>query len=266
VTGNDVLLVTSSPIPDQTSGSFKENTGDGEEPIGDGSGECTLAYTYESCNNASGTAPGPHCSKNDPAPANPPISDGAGTNCNAVTGEENSTSDQGLNYSLEIGGQGTVTLTASTGTGFPWTDFVTWQLTPGSSNPTAVPANVGLDGEPSDSADINLTGILYDNSDQVGQDLSHPQYWDGNAGIPFLPGGMLLTGYGVAGGTDGTGFSCGTSGDATTPPARTPGCDVDINGLAAVDEFQTEGYSTFNITGSTYELPGIQGTGAILTQ
>jgi heme-degrading monooxygenase HmoA len=36
--------------------------------------------------------------------------------------------------------------------------------------------------------------------------------------------------------------------------------------LAVVDEFQTQGYTTLNITGSTYHIPGIKGTGAILTQ
>jgi uncharacterized protein YfiM (DUF2279 family) len=270
VTGSDIMLVTETAIPDSAGGTFSSNTGDGEPAVGNGSGLCDLELTYETCGNSFSSAPSNMCSS-EPAPVNTAA---AGTNCNAETDVANSVSAQGLNYSLEIGGQGTVNLTASTGTGFPWTDFLTWQLTPGvgsgfPSNPAGDPgapsgagqANTGLDGEPSDSANITLTGLMYNNSDQTGQNLSQPQYWDGNAGIPFLPGGMLLAGYGVAGGTYGTGLTCGnvTSG-------YTGGCVIKLYGLAVTDEFQTEGYSSFTIYGSTYQLPGIQGTGAILTQ
>ncbi|MGH7641569.1 MAG: pilus assembly protein TadG-related protein [Candidatus Dormibacteria bacterium] len=267
VNGTGVLFVTAEPIPDSAGGTYANNTGDGEPPIGNGSGECDLELTYETCGNSYTTSPGPDCNGGEPAPV---TLQAAGTNCNAVTDAANSVANQGLNYSLEIGGKGTVNLLCSVGTSFPWTDFVTWQLTPVSGQPIAA-ANTGLDGELGDTATINLNGIMYNNSVQVGQDLFDtlgesskyvPQYWDGNAGIPYLPGGMLLAGYGVAGGAYGTGFTCGN----VTTGYSGSGCKITLTGLAVTDEFQTEGYSDFTILGSTYKLPGIQGTGAILTQ
>lgn len=258
VTGYDVLLVTSAPIPDSAGGVFGQNVGDGEPAIGKGSGECTLTKIDEVCNNSASSGAGPDCGS-EPAPN---TTAGAGTNCNADGSYANNVAAQGLNDSLEIGGQGTVTLTASTGTAFPWTDFLTWQLQKDSKQ--TYMANVGLDSELGDSSNMTLSGIIYDNSDQTGQDITGTlteRYWDGNAGVPFLPGGMLIAGYGVAGGSYGTGFTCGS-----VSAGYTGGCNITINGLAVVDEFQTEGYSTFNITGSTYHIPGIKGTGAILTQ
>ncbi len=265
VTGNDVLFVTAQAVPDS---SLAQNTGDGEPPVGSGSGECDLEDTYEWCGNPNTGGSNPLDSADCGTEPAPVATKAAGTNCNAATKNPNSTSDQGLDYALELGGKGTINLTASTGTGFLWSDFLTWQLSgPVSGDSTVSAANVGLDGEESDTADINLTGILYNNSDQQGQSSS-PQYWDGNAGIPYLPGGMLLAGYGVAGGPDGTGFSCGSYESTNKASHLTPagGCDIDITGLAIVDSFQTEGFSTFKITGSPYEIAGIQGTGAILTQ
>jgi hypothetical protein len=256
ITGYDVLLVTGNAIPDSAGSAFSQNTGDGEPAIGHGSGQCKLTLTYEECDN-SYSASGAHCNS-EPAPT---TSAAAGTNCNADGSYENSVTAQGLNDSLEIGGKGTVTLTASTGTSFPWTDFLTWQL-------SGTTANIGLDSELGDSANMTLSGIIYDNSLQGGQDVSSgsskEQYWDGNAGIPYLAGGMLIAGYGVAGGPDGTGFTCGTESGGVV--SQTAGCSITIDGLAVVDEFQTEGFTTLNITGSTYQIPGIKGTGAILTQ
>lgn len=255
ITGYDVLLVTGDAIPN-SSGTFSQNTGDGEPAIGNGSGQCQLTLTYEECNNSYALS-GANCGS-EPAPT---TSAAAGTNCNVDGNYENSVAAQGLNDSLEIGGQGTVTLTASTGTSFPWTDFLTWQL-------SGTTANVGLDSELGDSANMTLSGIIYDNSLQGGQDVSSSsskeQYWDGNAGIPYLAGGMLIAGYGVAGGPNGTGFTCGTESGGVQN--RTAGCSITIDGLAVVDEFQTEGFTTLNVTGSTYQIPGIKGTGAILTQ
>lgn len=269
VTGSDILLVTENPIANTPKTVFQQNQGDGEPAIGNGSGTCDLTLAYAKCTNSFGST-GSDCG-NESAPS-PGGQISGGTNCNPDGSFANPTGSQGLNDSLEIGGQGTVTLSASTGTTFPWTDFLTWQLqttpsgtvTPsGDSIPpgNTLTANVGLDSELGDSANITLNGIVYDNSDQMGQNLSHEQYWGGNAGIPFLPGGMLLAGYGIAGGDHGTGFTCGN-----IDKGYTGGCNITINGLAVVDEFQTEGYTTLNITGSTYHIPGIKGTGAILTQ
>ncbi len=256
ITGYDVLLVTGKAIPDSAGGAFSQNIGDGEPAIGHGSGQCQLTLTYEECNNSYALS-GANCGS-EPAPT---TSAAAGTNCNVDGNYENSVAAQGLNDSLEIGGQGTVTLTASTGTSFPWTDFLTWQL-------SGTTANVGLDSELGDSANMTLSGIIYDNSLQGGQDVSSSsskeQYWDGNAGIPYLAGGMLIAGYGVAGGPNGTGFTCGTESGGVV--SSTAGCSITIDGLAVVDEFQTEGFTSLNVTGSTYQIPGIKGTGAILTQ
>jgi len=269
VSGSDILLVTENPIPDSAGGPYAHNQGDGEPAVGNGSGTCDLSLTSTACNNSYAST-GAGCGSEPPPSSGGQMS--AGYNCNPDGYFANSTSAQGLNDSFEVGGQGTVNLSASTGTGFPWTDFLTWQLqqapagtVDASDNAiaegTTLTANIGLDSELGDSADITLTGIVYDNSQQMGQNLSSEQYWGGNAGIPFLPGGMLLAGYGIAGGTYGTGFTCGS-----ISTGYTGGCNITINGLAVVDEFQTQGYTTLNITGSTYHIPGIKGTGAILTQ
>ncbi len=291
VAGQDILLATQDPLPNGTISTTPgapgyQNVGDGEPAIGLGSSDCTRTSSGETCTGPAGTSYG--------CPNGP-----AGTNCNsdanALCGnsvcfkqnpvaansstcspEPNSCLGQGLNDALQIGGNGTVTLTApQDGT---WNEFLTWQentALDGTSAYTAgstVEANIGFDPLVGDSANINLTGVLFDNSDQQGQNPKNEQYWGGNASLPFIPGGQLVAGFGIA--TDpnypsdgsaygawGTGLTCG----AGQPGAGGAGCNITINGLAMVDMFQTQGETQLAINGSAISIPGVQGSAAILT-
>ena len=282
VTGQDILLVTQNPLPNGAitlpSGGPDQNVGDGEPAIGAGSGNC--GFTSDAAGKPSGeTCAGPYLASvgcpNGPAGTNC-NSDANGQCSNSVCFAANPVASQGLNDALQMGGNGTINLTAPQDG--PYQDFLTWQVTqanaPVGSQPldAAVRANVGFDSLLGDSANITLTGTIVDNSDQQGQNPSNEQYWGGNSSLPFIPGGMLVTGFGIASdpaypadasrnpyGSWGTGFTCG----AGQPGAGT-GCQVNITGLAMVDMFQTQGKTQLSIKG---EAPAILGasSSAILT-
>ena len=274
VTGAEVLLAAAAPIPDTA---LAHNVGDGEPYIGYGSQGCTInSQGDENCTQAAGS--GYNCSSSHNAGS------WAGTNCNAsytscgaycfhpnpVSPGQVSCSQypvscagQGLNDSIYIGGQGTVDL--SKPLNGPYNQFLLWQI-------STIKANIGLDNRLGDSSQITLDGVLVDDSNPQGQNLNNQQYWGGEAGVPFIPGGMLLAGYGIAAdpnypgdgtsyGAFGTGFTCGPG----QPGYGTQtGCNVTINGLAMVDMFQTEGYTQLAIDGTGAPLPGL-GSSAILT-
>jgi hypothetical protein len=242
VTGQNVLFFTQNP-PSKING--VQNQGDGEPVIGGFNGNCP---------------PQPNNNSNDNCNAvNSPAEQAIGWNPNSV-------SQQGLNDSVEMGGHGTINLSApNSGT---WLGFLLWQdrggapAAPTLSNPcgTTTPANFGFDAMPGDSANITLSGIVYNDSCIGGQNPAHETYWgEGGSqnGIPFLPGGMLVAGFGI---DSQTGMTCGAG-----QPGYGTGCRVTINGLATVDVFQTQGNTVLNITGSTFNIPGVQGS-AILTQ
>jgi hypothetical protein len=216
VTGNGVTFYTQN-VP---------STIDGIQNVGDGEPVLPAAVNSTSCSSGSDNC-------------NPDQS--ASSTCTTCE-EANPVGAQGLDDSVEIGGTGTVNLSApDSGT---YDDFLIWQ-------DSSIEANIGLDTLPTDSASITLGGIIYDNSDQQGQILGNETYWGNGSGIPFLPGGMLVAGFGV---DSTTGMTCSSS----TP------CDVTINGLADVDVFQTQGNTDLNINGTGYEIPGIAGSGATL--
>jgi hypothetical protein len=218
VTGNDVTLVTQNPSASVSGVSVVQSDGHTvvETVPNAGSGEPYIGTT--------------------------------GDDENSVTTASPATSTQGLNDSLEMGGQGSITLTPpQTGS---WTGYAIWQ-------DPSIRGNIGFDSFLGDTAMINISGIVYDNSDQGGQDIvppnNNPQYWGAASSLPFLNGGMLVAGFGI---DSSTGQTCS---DAAK-------CQVTIQGLAIVDLFQTQGYTDLNVTGSTYQIPGIKGSGAILTQ
>ncbi len=275
VSGTAVLLVAAAPIPDTA---LAKNVGDGEPAIGLGSTNCTInSAGDELCTGGAGSGYG--CSSAHDATS------WAGTNCNAdanarcgsgcfapnpVSSGQVSCSQypvscagQGLNDSIYIGGQGTVTLQKPLSG--PYNQFLLWQI-------SSVPANIGLDNRLGDSSQITLQGVLVDDSNPAGQNLNNQQYWGGEAGVPFIPGGMLLAGFGIAAdanypgdgkpyGSWGTGFTCGPGQPGYNTSS---GCNVNIEGLAMVDMFQTEGYTQMAIDGTGAPLPGL-GSNAILT-
>jgi hypothetical protein len=206
-----------------------QNVGDGEPVIGDfGNAPCgSNGTTNDNCD-----------SVDSPAES-------------SIDYNQNPVASQGLNDSIEIGGSGTVNLSAPNSGS--WLGFLLWQDSPTSAG-SGIEANFGMDAMTGDTANINLTGILYNNSDQTGQNLSDETYWGGASSLPFVPGGMLVSGFGI---DSSTGETCSSDPGV--------GCNVTINGLATVDMFQTQGYANMTITGSTFNVPGVQGS-AILTQ
>lgn len=229
VTGQNVLFFTQNP-PDAVAGI--KNQGDGEPVIGSMGSSCSSGAN-DNCN---------------------PVNSPAEQTVNYIT---NPVNQQGLNDSVEMGGTGTINLTApNSGT---WLGFLLWQ-------DRGIMANYGFDAMLGDSANITLGGIVYNDSNITGQILGQETYWGGHNGIPYLPGGMLVAGFGV---DSSTGMTCeGRQPGSARPgnPVTDPvGCHVTINGLATVDLFQTQGDTNLTITGSTFHIPGVAGS-AILTQ
>jgi Flp pilus assembly protein TadG len=138
----------------------------------------------------------------------------------------------GSNFSLLIGGAGTVNLTGPTygGYGGSGSDGLVLYQSSGTQ------ANFGFDAEPGDSATINLNGVVYNASLTTSPTYD---FWDN--GIPFYAGGTLQAGYG-AGWSD--------------PPASSGTGSVTITGTAIVDDFNTDGSTGITILGKPYDLPG----------
>ncbi|HVC39305.1 MAG TPA: Tad domain-containing protein [Candidatus Dormibacteraeota bacterium] len=218
VSGNALTFYTQG-IPNKIGG--VQNAGDGEPVLSAAVNSASCGSGSDNCN----------------------VDSSCGTVCN----QPNPVANQGLNDSVEIGGKGTVNLSAPTsGT---YTDFLIWQQSQAGGG---IPANIGLDALPTDAAQITLAGIIYDDTLPTGQDLSHETYWGNNSGVPYLAGGMLIAGFGL---DSSTGMTTCAGGVA---------CQVTINGLATVDEFQTQGNTDLTISGSGYQIPGIAGSGATL--
>jgi hypothetical protein len=134
----------------------------------------------------------------------------------------------GTNFSLIIGGRGTVTLSAPSYGTYNGMSFFQARGTPG---------NFGFDAEAGDSAAITVTGTVYNNSvANYGSGLPQ-EYWD--VGTIYYPGGIVQTGM-------GTGTSQTTSSGSVT-----------INGTCIVDDFVTDGNSTITVNGAAYTLPGL---------
>ncbi len=134
----------------------------------------------------------------------------------------------GTNFSLIVGGTGTVTLTAPSYGLYNGMSFFQARGTSG---------NFGFDAEAGDSAAITVTGTVYNNSvSSYGSGLPQ-EYWD--VGTIFYPGGIVQTGM-------GTGSSQTASSGSVT-----------INGTCIVDDFVTDGNSTITVNGAPYTLPGL---------
>jgi Flp pilus assembly protein TadG len=134
----------------------------------------------------------------------------------------------GTNFSLIVGGKGTVTLSAPSYGIYNGMSFFQARGTPG---------NFGFDAEAGDSAAITVTGTVYNNSvANYGSGLPQ-EYWD--VGTIYYPGGIVQTGMGT-----------GTSQTASSG-------SVTINGTCIVDDFVTDGNSTITVNGAAYTLPGL---------
>jgi Flp pilus assembly protein TadG len=262
VLGNNVMIATGDPLPlggnvpgTVSGGVFTQTPG----VFGNGA-PCFPTGVNRQANDPETDGSSPKCGGTDTLPSGPyyGVRTWNQTNYNTQTAGLYGT---GTNFSLVIGGQGTVTLT-SPGTG-PYRDLMLFQKRGDS-------ANLGLNAEPNDSATVTLTGLVYDTSvpcygfpgssataadpfngscttaqNYQAQVPNNPfSFWD--LGTTYHPGGTLQTGVGI-----GTGYPNPSTGSVT------------VNGTCLVGDFNTDGNTTITIDGrtNTYALPGVLGSG-----
>jgi hypothetical protein len=245
VKGSNIVIATQNPYPmagnvpgSVTGGVFTPTPG----TSGNGA-PCLPSGTMTSVEDGGGTSaeyetPQPPTAADLCGGTDPPEYGVTARYDNATTTVDASMTGTGDNYSLIIGGAGTVNLTGPTsgaygGTAGPGVVFY--------QDPNTQ-ANYGFDAEAGDTATINLTGVVY-NASLTSYGASAPQdFWDGvSGGVPFYAGGTLQAGY-------GTGWSGG--------PTESGG-SVTLTGTAIVDDFNTDGSTTsITIIGEPYTLPG----------
>ncbi|HEV7677532.1 MAG TPA: pilus assembly protein TadG-related protein [Candidatus Dormibacteraeota bacterium] len=258
VQGNNVMIATATPVPVPTNvpGSFVSGV---YTATGTGNGAPCYPTGVTNANSKGETdANSPTCggtTSTAPAPFNSVFT--TSTSWKGVVAynqtsyaQDSSQYGTGTNYSLILGGDGTITLTGpSTGI---YRDIALFQK-------RATPGNFSLDGYPGDSANVTVNGVVYNASlpcngmpkvngvCATAANLPQPNpfaYWD--VGIIFNVGGMLQTGVGT-----GTGYPMTSAGK------------VQINGPCVVEDFNTDGNTTIVIDGTknTYNLPGVIGSG-----
>jgi hypothetical protein len=223
VQGYNILIATGSPYPMagnvpgtvSNTGVFTQTVTNNVPVYGNGapcfpSGSPDVDGTSPRCAGANSSLKGV-VSKNQHSPYNPDGYWGTGTN-----------------FSLIVGGAGTVTLTAPSYGMYNGMSFFQARGTPG---------NYGFDAEAGDSAAITVNGTVYNNS-VANYGSGYPQeFWD--VGTVYYPGGIVQTGMGT-----------GTSQTASSG-------SVTINGTCIVDDFVTDGNSTITVNGAPYTLPGL---------
>jgi Flp pilus assembly protein TadG len=257
VQGNNVMIATGSPVPlpANVPGSWSGST---FVASGTGNG----APCYPAGVNTTGGKPetdagSPVCggtTSSAPAPFGSLFTSTAWSGVisynQSTYAKDTSQYGTGYNFSLMLGGAGTITLTPPN-TGM-YRDIGLFQQ-------RATAGNFGLDAYPGDSATITVNGVVYNASlpcngipkvNGVCASLNNlPQpnpfaYWD--VGVVFNNGGMLQTGVGT-----GTNYPKTSTGTVT------------INGPSVVEDFNTDGATTIVIDGTknTYNLPGVVGSG-----
>jgi hypothetical protein len=247
VTGSNIVIATKSPYP--IAGNVPGSLVNGVfVPTANTSGNgapCLPSSTISSGPSGNGT-PMAETTSAAPCGGTSPQTYGVIGYTDSPIAADPTESGTGDNYSLIIGGAGSVTLTGPTtgaygGNGQP--GIVLYQ-DPGTQ------ANYGFDAEPGDSANITINGVVY-NPSLAHQGTSSPlDFWDGDGGgIPFYAGGTLQAGYGA-------GWSNG-------PPESTNAGSVQLNGTAVVDDFNTDGATTITIVGGSYTPSGINGLSLI---
>jgi hypothetical protein len=260
VLGNNVMIATGDPLP--VAGNVPGSVSGGTfTASGTGNGApCFPTGVNRQANDAETDANSPKCGGTDTLPSGPYYGVRTWNQTNYST-QQASLYGTGTNFSLILGGQGTITLT-SPGTG-PYRDVMLFQK-------RGDYANLGLNAEPNDSATITLSGLVYDTSipcygfPGTSATAQNPfsgtctsaatykaavpnnpfSFWD--LGTTFHNGGTLQTGVGI-----GTGYPNPSTGSVT------------INGTCLVGDFNTDGNTTITIDGRTnkYALPGVLGSG-----
>jgi type II secretory pathway pseudopilin PulG len=228
VRGSNVVIATQAPYP------LGGNTFNGTATPGNGA-PCLPAGTKASSVNG-----GQSEVTSNACGATSPQAYGVVAYGDSSIAVDPSMSGTGTNFSLMIGGSGTVDLTGPTTGAYAGTNG-----TPGLvlyQDPNTQ-ANYGFDAEAGDSASVDITGVVYNASLTNYGSTAPLDYWDGSGGgVPFYAGGTLQTGYGT-----------GWSGPAA--PAQSTG-SVTLDGTAIVEDFNTDGATTITILGQPYTLPG----------
>lgn len=248
VQGNNVMIATAAPVaipanvPGSTNGGVFSASGIGNGapcfPAGvkDDSGNPETDGSHQ-CGGTSSLPSGPYygvVTRHQPGPFS----------------LDSSTYGTGMNFSLILGGAGTITLAPPLNGEFHGIALFQNRATQG---------NFGLDAQPNDSAQITVTGVVYNASlpcygypvvsgsctTNANKPTPNPfDFWD--IGTIFHSGGILQAGLG-----QGSPFPVGSTGSVT------------INGPSIVDDFNTDGGTTIVIDGrnNTYQLPGVLGSG-----
>jgi hypothetical protein len=239
VTGSNVVIATEAPYPMAGNVPGSVNSQGAFVASGAGNGApCLPSSTMTSASSGHGT-PEAETSSTACGGTNP-TTYGVVAYGDSTFVPDTSMTGTGNNFSLIIGGVSgaQVNLTGPTSGvygGAKGTPGVALYQDPGTQG------NYGFDAESGDAATISIHGVVYDASlSNYGADAPL-DYWDGvGGGIPFYAGGTLQTGYGA-------GWSSG--------PSQSGG-SVTINGIAIVDDFNTDGATTITIVGQPYSLPG----------
>ncbi len=236
VTGSDIVIATQSPYP--MAGNVPGSLVNGVfVPDGPGNGAlCLPLSTMTSVSSGNGT-PMPEATSSAPCGGTSPTTYGVVAYSDQPVAPDPSESGTGDNFSLVVGGAGSVNLTGPTSGAYGGTNS-----TPGIvlyQDPDTQ-ANFGFNAEAGDSATIQINGVVY-NASLANYGAAAPlDYWDGvGGGVPFYAGGTLQAGY-------GTGWSNG--------PPQSAG-SVTLNGTAVVDDFNTDGGTTLTILGRPYSWP-----------
>ena len=248
VQGNNVMIATAAPVaipanvPGSTSGGVFTASG-----MGNGA-PCFPAGVRDDSNNPE--TDGSHqCGGTSSLPSGPYY----GVVTRHQPGPyslDGSTYGTGMNFSLILGGAGTITLSAPASGEFHGVALFQNRVTQGS---------FGLDAQPNDSAQVTVNGVVYNASlpcygypmvsgsctTNANKPTPNPfDFWD--TGTIFHSGGILQAGLG-----QGSPFPVGSTGSVT------------INGPCVVDDFNTDGGTTIVIDGrnNTYQLPGVLSSG-----
>jgi hypothetical protein len=248
VVGNNVMIATAAPVaipanvPGTTPGGVftPSGVGDGAPcfPAGvkDDGGNPETDGSHQ-CGGTAGLPSGPYygvVTRHQPSPYS----------------LDASTYGTGMNFSLILGGAGSITLKYPQSGEYHQIALFQNRSTQG---------NFGLDAQPNDSATVNVTGVVYNASLPCGgypvvsgscttnanKPMPNPfDFWD--TGTIFHSGGILQAGLG-----QGSPFPVGSTGSVT------------IHGPCIVEDFNTDGGTTILIDGpgTNYQLPGILNSG-----
>jgi hypothetical protein len=277
VTGTNIMIATSSPLPEPgnvpgtvSGGNFTASgQGNGAPCFPEKPGivyNANGGKESETTALCAGTNPSatPKCGTvTCPSTPNGPYYGVITYHMGGSNSQDKSTYGTGTNFSLILGGSGTISLSPPAYGQYKGV---------GLFQNRAVQGNFAMDAEPNDSATVTVVGLAYNGSDPC---YGYPKsggtctdasnyaslvpnnpynFWD--TGTPFKPGGVMQAGLGM--------------GTVKTPSGPFPlmsSGSVTIYGPCVVADFNTDGATTITIDGRgtpqfpSYSLPGVAPSG-----